>query len=48
MGDMLYDEFSMMRMGGLRHRIKQGSTRLSSDGRTLKEESRLCRNEPKR
>lgn len=27
---MLYDEFSMKRMGGLRRRIEQGSTRLSS------------------
>jgi polyphosphate kinase len=45
---MLYDEFSMKRMGGLRRRIEQGSTRLSSDGRTLREEIQLCRDELKR
>ena len=42
---MLYDEFEMKRMGGLRRRLEQGSTRLSADGKTLQEEIALCRDE---
>jgi polyphosphate kinase len=45
---MLYDEFAMKRIGGLRRRIERKNTRLSPDGRTPREELELCREELKR
>ncbi len=45
---MLYDEFAMKRIGGLRRRIERRSTRLSPDGRTAREELELCREELER
>jgi polyphosphate kinase len=45
---MLYDEFAMKRIGGLRRRIERRNTRLSPDGRTPREELQLCREELKR
>jgi polyphosphate kinase len=45
---MLYDEFAMKRIGGLRRRIERKNTRLSPDGRTPREELQLCREELKR
>ena len=42
---MLYDEFAMKRIGGLRRRLKKKSTRISSDGLTLEQELTLCRGE---
>jgi polyphosphate kinase len=42
---MLYDEFAMKRIGGLRRRIERKNTRLSPDGRTSREELQLCREE---
>src|SRR6516165_3558510 len=45
---MLYDEFAMKRIGGLRRRIDRRNTRLSPDGRTPREELQLCREELKR
>jgi len=42
---MLYDEFAMKRIGGLRRRIEQGNDRFSPDGRTPTEELRACRME---
>jgi polyphosphate kinase len=44
---MLYDEFAMKRIGGLRRRIERKNTRLSPDGRTPLEELQLCREELK-
>jgi polyphosphate kinase len=44
---MLYDEFAMKRIGGLRRRIERKNTRLSPDGRTPREELQLCREELK-
>ena len=38
---MLYDEFAMKRIGGLRRRIERKNTRLSPDGRTPGEELQL-------
>jgi polyphosphate kinase len=45
---MIYDEFSMKRMGGLWNRMEKGHTHLSSDGRTPQEELDLCRKELRR
>ena len=45
---MLYDEFAMKRIGGLRRRIERKNTRLSPDGRMPREELQLCREELKR
>jgi polyphosphate kinase len=45
---MLYDEFAMKRIGGLRRRIENKNTQLSPDGRTPREELQLCREELKR
>jgi len=42
---MIYDEFAMKRVGGLRRRIEQGNNRLSPDGHTPPEELQLCRQE---
>ena len=42
---MIYDEFAMKRIGGLRRRIVSQDHRLSPDGRTPKEELQLCRQE---
>jgi hypothetical protein len=42
---MIYDEFAMKRIGGLRRRIEKGNNRLSPDGRTPPEELQLCRRE---
>jgi polyphosphate kinase len=42
---MIYDEFAMKRIGGLRRRIEGGNNRLSPDGRTPPEELHLCRQE---
>jgi len=42
---MLYDEFTMKRIGGLRRRIEQGNDRFSPDGRTPTEELAACRAE---
>ena len=42
---MLYDEFAMKRIGGLRRRIEKNSTRISSDGLTLQEELDASRQE---
>ncbi|MCW8962583.1 MAG: polyphosphate kinase 1 [Gammaproteobacteria bacterium] len=42
---MLYDEFSMKRIGGLRRRIEKNSSRISSDGLTLREELDASRRE---
>ncbi|MGA8147584.1 MAG: polyphosphate kinase 1 [Gallionellaceae bacterium] len=42
---MIYDEFAMKRIGGLRRRIESGNDRLSPDGRTTQEELQLCRQE---
>jgi len=42
---MLYDEFAMKRIGGLRRRIEKKSTRISSDGMTLQEELDASRQE---
>ena len=45
---MLYDEFAMKRIGGLRRRIERENARLSPDGRTPREELQLCREELRR
>ena len=45
---MLYDEFAMKRIGGLRRRLEKGSNRISPDGRTPQEELDLCREELRR
>lgn len=42
---MLYDEFAMKRIGGLRRRLEKKSSRISSDGLTLEQELKLCRDE---
>lgn len=42
---MIYDEFAMKRIGGLRRRIEQGNNRLSPDGHTPPEELQMCREE---
>lgn len=42
---MIYDEFAMKRIGGLRRRIESGNDSLSPDGRTPQEELQLCREE---
>jgi polyphosphate kinase len=42
---MIYDEFAMKRIGGLRRRIVSDNDRLSPDGRTPQEELQLCRQE---
>ena len=42
---MLYDEFAMKRIGGLRRRLEKKSARISSDGLTLDQELKLCRDE---
>jgi polyphosphate kinase len=42
---MLYDEFAMKRIGGLRRRIEKKNKRISSDGHTPEEELDLCRTE---
>jgi len=42
---MLYDEFAMKRIGGLRRRLEKKSARISSDGLTLELELKLCRDE---
>jgi polyphosphate kinase len=42
---MIYDEFSMKRMGGLRHQVERKSRHLSADGLTPPEELRRCRDE---
>src|SRR6516225_2419496 len=38
---MLYDEFAMKRIGGLRRRIERKNTKLSPDRRTPREEPQL-------
>jgi polyphosphate kinase len=45
---MLYDEFAMKRIGGLRRRIERKNTSLSPEGRTPREELQLCREELER
>ncbi|NIN33877.1 MAG: RNA degradosome polyphosphate kinase, partial [Gammaproteobacteria bacterium] len=45
---MLYDEFAMKRIGGIRRRLEKNSTRISSDGLTLDQELKLCREELQR
>jgi polyphosphate kinase len=45
---MLYDEFSMKRIGGLRRRIEKKSQKISSDGLTLQEELDVSRREVRR
>ena len=45
---MLYDEFAMKRIGGLRRLIEKKSDRISPDGRTPQEELRACRRELRR
>ncbi|HYY29086.1 MAG TPA: hypothetical protein VE860_14125, partial [Chthoniobacterales bacterium] len=45
---MLYDEFAMKRIGGLRRRIERKDAQLSPDGRTAREELQLCREKLKR
>ena len=42
---MLYDEFAMKRIGGLRRRIEQKNNRITADGHTPDEELELCRKE---
>ena len=42
---MLYDEFAMKRIGGLRRRIEKKNNRISPDGYTPAEELELCRKE---
>jgi len=42
---MLYDEFCMKRIGGLKRRLEKKSSRISSDGLTLYQELNLCRDE---
>ncbi len=42
---MIYDEFAMKRIGGLRRRIEGGDNHLSPDGHTPQEELPLCRQE---
>ena len=42
---MLYDEFAMKRIGGLRRRIEQKNLRITADGHTPQEELELCREE---
>lgn len=42
---MIYDEFAMKRIGGLRRRIEGGDHHLSPDGHTPQEELPLCRQE---
>lgn len=42
---MIYDEFAMKRIGGLRRRIEGGDNHLSTDGHTPQEELPLCRQE---
>lgn len=44
---MIYDEFAMKRIGGLRRRIAKKSNRISPDGRTPMQELQLCREELK-
>ena len=45
---MLYDEFSMKRIGGLMRRLEKKSTKVSSDGKTLAEELEVSRQELRR
>jgi polyphosphate kinase len=45
---MLYDEFAMKRIGGLRRKIEKNKGSISSDGLTLEEELELSRNELRR
>ncbi len=45
---MLYDEFSMKRMGGLRRRIEKKRVSISSDGLTAQEELDVSRRELRR
>jgi polyphosphate kinase len=45
---MLYDEFAMKRMGGLRRHIEKKSQRISSDGLTPQQELELSRKETRR
>jgi polyphosphate kinase len=45
---MLYDEFSMKRIGGLRRRIEKKRQSISSDGLTLQEELDVSRREVRR
>lgn len=42
---MIYDEFAMKRIGGLRHQVERKSRHTSADGLTPEEELRLCRAE---
>jgi len=42
---MIYDEFAMKRIGGLRHQIEQRSMHTSADGLTPAEELQRCRDE---
>jgi polyphosphate kinase len=42
---MIYDEFAMKRIGGLRRQIKGGDSRPGSDGLTPQQELKLCRQE---
>ncbi len=43
--DMIYDEFAMKRIGGLRRKIAKKSKHISPDGQTPNEELLLCRAE---
>ena len=45
---MLYDEFAMKRIGGMRRRLEKKSTRRSSDGLTVEQELEISRNELQR
>ena len=45
---MLYDEFAMKRIGGLRRLMEKKSDRISPDGRTPQEELQACREELQR
>lgn len=42
---MLHDEFFMKRIGGLKRKIKKGSSKLSLDGRTAAQQLEACREE---
>lgn len=45
---MLYDEFAMKRIGGMRRRLEKKSKRISSDGLTVEQELEVSRNELQR
>ncbi len=45
---MIYDEFAMKRMGGLKRKLKKGKTKPSRDGLTPAEQLHTCRKELRR